>query len=152
MRLRSVLSATLLSIAAFGGCHPGADIPIPRLFGHRAAADVRARTSDTDQAALKRKKQPKATVMRRASCGAGIGSCPPQQCCSVDGTCGDGAGFCSGPDCQFQYGPGCDANAMPAGMSTAGIPRLKLGEFPYGGAGIFDCTVPGTIALTFDDG
>ncbi|KAI9863894.1 MAG: hypothetical protein M1813_003546 [Trichoglossum hirsutum] len=41
---------------------------------------------------------------------------------------------------------------MPAGESTARVPRPKLGGYPYGGAGIFDCTVSGVVSLTFDDG
>lgn len=30
--------------------------------------------------------------------------------------------------------------------------RPKLGDVPYGGAGIYDCVNAGEIALTFDDG
>lgn len=31
-------------------------------------------------------------------------------------------------------------------------PRPQKGNIPYGGAGVRTCTVPGTVALTFDDG
>ncbi|KAF2832867.1 glycoside hydrolase/deacetylase [Ophiobolus disseminans] len=31
-------------------------------------------------------------------------------------------------------------------------PRPQKGNIPYGGPGIYSCTVPGTVALTFDDG
>lgn len=32
------------------------------------------------------------------------------------------------------------------------MPRLVLGTLPYGGVGIRNCTVPGTVVLTYDDG
>jgi len=32
------------------------------------------------------------------------------------------------------------------------VERPKLGDVPYGGAGIYDCVNAGEIALTFDDG
>ncbi|RKF83844.1 putative peptidoglycan-N-acetylglucosamine deacetylase, partial [Golovinomyces cichoracearum] len=38
------------------------------------------------------------------------------------------------------------------GASTADVPRPLVGSVPYGGAGIFDCVTPGTVAFTFDDG
>ena len=57
--------------------------------------------------------------------------------------CGTGTEYCAAPDCQFRYGPGCDANQVPAGVSTASVPRPALGSVPYGGAGIYDCAVPG---------
>lgn len=41
---------------------------------------------------------------------------------------------------------------MPAGMSTSSVDRTKVGNVPYGGAGIYSCANPGTVALTFDDG
>ncbi|KAK5167276.1 hypothetical protein LTR04_007397 [Oleoguttula sp. CCFEE 6159] len=46
----------------------------------------------------------------------------------------------------------CDDNTVPPGTSTSTIARPLLGSVPYGGAGIYDCTVPGTIAITYDDG
>jgi hypothetical protein len=60
--------------------------------------------------------------------------------------------YCQAPDCQFRYGPGCDANQVPSGGSTRNIARPKLGDQPYGGEGIYDCTEPNTIAITYDDG
>lgn len=56
------------------------------------------------------------------------------------------------PDCQFEYGPGCDANKVPAGGSTRGTSRGQLGNQPYGGAGIYNCKIAGDIAITYDDG
>jgi hypothetical protein len=45
---------------------------------------------------------------KRQACGAGIGSCPAAQCCSIGGQCGTGHGYCDGPNCQVTYGPACD--------------------------------------------
>jgi hypothetical protein len=69
--------------------------------------------------------------------------------------CGKTEDYCAGPDCQFQYGPACDANKVPAGPSTSNIARPHIGNIPYGGintAGVQDCTEPGVIAFSFDDG
>lgn len=41
---------------------------------------------------------------------------------------------------------------LPEGPSTENIPRPKLSVVPYGPVAIRTCTVPGTVALTFDDG
>lgn len=69
--------------------------------------------------------------------------------------CGTTSDYCAAPDCQFQYGPACDANTVPKGASTSTIARPVLGSVAYGGintGGIQDCTVNGMMALTFDDG
>jgi hypothetical protein len=63
-----------------------------------------------------------------------------------------GIDYCRAPDCQFNYGPACDANAIPSGTNTSSIPRTKIGDVLYGSAGIYDCAVAGDMALTFDDG
>jgi hypothetical protein len=152
MQLLAILSTTLVSLTTIGKCHSEADIPAPKLFGRHAAADVRARISNSGGVTAERGGEPEATVMRRASCGPNQGSCPAGQCCSAEGVCGIGRSFCSGPDCQFQYGPACDANTTPGGSSTEMVPRPKLGKYLYGGAGIYDCNIPNTISLTYDDG
>lgn len=102
-------------------------------------------------------------------CGAGKGSCGSTECCSAAGFCGTGSGqfvacpflyyntdmledFCKAPDCQFNFGPACDANAIPAGTNTSSIARTKVGNVLYGSAGIYDCSTKGDMALTFDDG
>jgi len=41
---------------------------------------------------------------------------------------------------------------MPEGEDTSGVPRPKLGNVLYGGAGIYNCVKKGDIAITFDDG
>ncbi|KAG9238618.1 carbohydrate esterase family 4 protein [Amylocarpus encephaloides] len=85
-------------------------------------------------------------------CGPGKGSCGATECCSLAGFCGNGPDFCRAPDCQFNFGPACDANAIPAGTNTSTIPRTKLGSVLYGSSGIYDCSFAGDVALTFDDG
>jgi Polysaccharide deacetylase len=60
--------------------------------------------------------------------------------------------YCAAPNCQFNYGPACDANKIPAGTNTSSIPRTQLGSVLYGSEGIYDCVNPGDMALTFDDG
>lgn len=65
--------------------------------------------------------------------------------------CGTGSQSCSGPDCQFLYGPACDANKIPGGASTSGISRSQFGSVSYG-TRINNCANPNVIALTFDDG
>jgi peptidoglycan/xylan/chitin deacetylase (PgdA/CDA1 family) len=52
--------------------------------------------------------------------------------------------------CQEGFGS-CQADAVPAGTNLSGNARPLLGDVPYG-EDIYDCTVPGVIALTFDDG
>jgi hypothetical protein len=65
---------------------------------------------------------------------------------------GQGQDYCQAPDSLFDYGPAADANKLPAGGSTRNIARPKVGNVPYGGEGIYACTTPGTIAMTYDDG
>ncbi|CAG8978235.1 hypothetical protein HYALB_00010726 [Hymenoscyphus albidus] len=95
---------------------------------------------------------PPPTTPSGGECGPGKGSCGPTECCSGAGFCGTGLDFCQAPDCQFNFGPACDANALPTGTNTSSIPRPKAGNVLYGSAGIYDCTETGTMALTFDDG
>ncbi|PMD55874.1 carbohydrate esterase family 4 protein [Hyaloscypha bicolor E] len=85
-------------------------------------------------------------------CGPGQGTCASNECCSLAGFCGTTEDYCAAPDCQFTYGPACDANKIPAGTNTSSIPRTQLGSVLYGSDGIYDCVNPGDMALTFDDG
>lgn len=72
-------------------------------------------------------------------------------CCSVNGWCGDTADHC-GTGCQAAYGKcGGGTTSTPGGGSTSGTARPKLGSIPYA-SDIGSCNVPGTVALTFDDG
>lgn len=83
--------------------------------------------------------------------------------------CGKGIYYCSAPDCQINYGSGCDGvcalqllsprawltspqNQKPWGLDTSQVARPKVGNVLYGGAGVYNCKKVGDIALTFDDG
>lgn len=66
--------------------------------------------------------------------------------------CGLGIDYCEAPDCQLDYGPGCDGNSKPSGVDTSSIARPRVGNVEYGGVGIYDCVNEGDIAMTFDDG
>ncbi|KAL6883167.1 carbohydrate esterase family 4 protein [Trichoderma longibrachiatum] len=91
-------------------------------------------------------------VTEDGRCGATFGTrCWSDECCSAEGWCGSGFLYCSAPACQYEYGPACDANAQPDGEDTEEWPRPQFGDVPYGKA-IYHCQVPGTVALTFDDG
>ncbi|KAJ6031558.1 hypothetical protein N7540_002290 [Penicillium herquei] len=79
-------------------------------------------------------------------------SCTKDFCCSQDGHCGKTRHYCDAPQCQFRYGPACDANEVPNGTTTLNTPRPHFGNLAYGGVGYHNCTAPGTVALTFDDG
>lgn len=88
------------------------------------------------------------------NCGAAAGGsvCADGQCCSEYGWCGTGSEYCAAPGCQQDYsGVACDAAITPPGESTKSIPRPHFGSIPYGSI-ITDCTIPGKMALTFDDG
>ncbi|KAI2789459.1 Chitin deacetylase [Penicillium oxalicum] len=103
-------------------------------------------------------------------CGPDYGSCPSGTCCSSAGRssfprelksgshrrfgtgfCGTTVAHCRSPDCMIDYGR-CDAHKSPTGPPTKDVLRPHLGRVPYSPQEIRSCTVPGTIALTFDDG
>lgn len=67
------------------------------------------------------------------------------------GYCGTSKAHCRSPDCQIDFGH-CDASTLPEGPPTDVISRPHIGSVPYGPNVIRSCTVPGTLALTFDDG
>jgi len=87
-------------------------------------------------------------------CGAqgGGASCAAGYCCSTEGWCGNTSDYCAAPDCQIDFGPGCDALKTPYGASTAKDSRRQLGNIQYGGVGIRECLKPKTVAITYDDG
>ena len=68
------------------------------------------------------------------------------------GYCGTTKEHCAAPDCQINFGPGCDANKTPYGASTKDDARPQLGSIEYGGWGIRECLKPKTVAITYDDG
>jgi peptidoglycan/xylan/chitin deacetylase (PgdA/CDA1 family) len=78
-------------------------------------------------------------------CGADQGKCPGNLCCSQWGWCDVGPEYC-GAGCQEDYGRCGEDDGGDGGGGGGG-----------GGGGspakvITKCTVPGTIAITFDDG
>ncbi|KAM5353907.1 hypothetical protein ACJ41O_000557 [Fusarium nematophilum] len=103
------------------------------------------RPEDTSIRSLKHEK--------RAPCGRDTGPCPSGQCCSEAGRCGTSKDYCTSPQCQIPYSNGnCDSSKKPSGETTANIPRQQLsGNVPYN-VYITNCSEPGTVALTFDDG
>ncbi|KAJ9667504.1 hypothetical protein H2201_002373 [Coniosporium apollinis] len=130
---------------------------MPQIFGRRTVAELKSRNimgsvhaegSFEKRAGLEARQGGNA----EGRCGANIGTCAAGYCCSSAGWCGQGKDYCAAPDCQFLYGPGCDANTVPAGTNTSTVARTLSGNVPYGGAGVFDCVVPGTVAITYDDG
>lgn len=138
--------------------------PGPKIFGRRTVAELKARSvfgnnyaravgPELDHAhpAVKREEKEK-RQNTDGQCGAGFGSCAAGVCCSPGGWCGTTVDYCYSPGCQYQYGPGCPENQTPAGTNTSTVARPALGLVAYGGAGIYDCVTPGTVALTFDDG
>ncbi|KAF9893295.1 hypothetical protein FE257_011725 [Aspergillus nanangensis] len=84
-------------------------------------------------------------------CGPGVGSCSSGNCCSAVGYCGKTGSHCDASVCQAAYGH-CEAAGTPQGPPTDKIDRPTLGNLPYAPRSIRSCNVPGTIALTFDDG
>ncbi|KAJ5184236.1 Glycoside hydrolase/deacetylase beta/alpha-barrel [Penicillium capsulatum] len=84
-------------------------------------------------------------------CGSKWGTCPSGTCCSSAGFCGTTKAHCRSPDCQIDFG-NCDSHATPKGPPTKNILRPHIGKIPYGPQEIRSCVVPGTVALTFDDG
>ncbi|KAI1915177.1 hypothetical protein LOZ61_001853 [Ophidiomyces ophidiicola] len=88
----------------------------------------------------------------RNLCGPDHGPCERGFCCSLHGYCGHGPDYCQAPDCLFDFGSGCDALKWPQGADTSTVPRPHVGEIPYSFVPIYQCVVPNTIALTFDDG
>lgn len=68
------------------------------------------------------------------------------------GYCGNSRPYCQAPDCLIDYGSGCDALTTPAGESTLNVARDRIGQIPYAYEPIFNCKVPKTVALTYDDG
>jgi hypothetical protein len=119
----------------------------PRLFGLAEGSDFElGRTFASIPNVLKRSSPETRQLERRQElneqlCGPNIGSCAAGLCCSADGICDDSRDSCAAPDCKFQYGPACDANAIPAGASTSTVRRPQFGNIPYGGDGIFNCKV-----------
>lgn len=152
----STALAIVAAVAPLANAHGS---PMPKIVGlnprdlkaRSLLANLGARFTEVHEFA-KEAKPLKARQDDDRQCGAGIGSCAAGQCCSQSGYCGNDDDYCYAPGCNYQYGPGCPDNAIPAGTNTSSIARTKLGSVQYGGDGIYNCITPGTIALTYDDG
>lgn len=69
------------------------------------------------------------------------------------GYCGLAPFDCAAPDCKLDYGGGCDALVTrPFGSDTSKDKRPPKGDVPYAPQIIRSCSVPNTVALTYDDG
>jgi hypothetical protein len=138
--LASLLSILPILITAHGGI-PGA----PKLFGRQFLAGLSSRSALTSksepQRVIPREPQRVAGRQSTTACGPEVGACAAGLCCSASGYCGTGKEFCAAPDCQFNYGPACDANASPPGASTESVSRAHLGSVLYGDIGVYDCVV-----------
>lgn len=155
MRFSEVLAASVVVpiVAAHAGIQ-GA----PKLFG--LPSDVRIRNPSPRAARAAAAAQGPHQLLARQGgdannrCGPSFGNaiCAQGYCCSGAGYCGNTPEHCNAPDCLFNYGPGCDANKTPGGASTRNDARPQKGNVQYGGAGIYNCLKPGTVAITYDDG
>lgn len=162
MHFPTILTAAAVAFPSVITAHGEAG---PKIFGRRTVAELKARNvfgnnharavgPEADHAsppAVKRKENEK-RQNTDGQCGAGFGSCAAGICCSQAGWCGTTVDYCYSPGCQYQYGPGCPENQTPAGTNTSSVARTALGSIAYGGAGIYDCVTPGTVAITYDDG
>lgn len=158
MRFSDVFAASLVAplVAAHGGI-PGA----PKIFGlvpkdvamlksRNLVGGHRARNSHSHSSHRLAARQ--GGLNGRCGPPGNGASCAEGYCCSAAGYCGTTSDYCAAPDGLFEYGPANDANAVPTGGSTRSIPRPVLGDQYYGGEGIYSCVVPGTVAITYDDG
>ncbi|KAF2133236.1 carbohydrate esterase family 4 protein [Dothidotthia symphoricarpi CBS 119687] len=151
----STALAAIAAVAPLVSAHGNS--PLPRIIGlnpkdlkaRSILSNLGARISEVHEIHEERN----AVNKRQATeCGAGIGSCDAGYCCSPEGYCGTTGDYCYSPGCNYQYGPGCPENITPSGTNTSTIARTKVGSVEYGGAGIYNCVTPGTVALTYDDG
>ncbi|KAK7193611.1 hypothetical protein DPSP01_000163 [Paraphaeosphaeria sporulosa] len=157
MRLSEALIASSLA-APFVSAHGSRGIP--KIWGmgpdvkREAFGPVAPRHASSGSLMAKSfpKRQDNNNIDGQCGAGAGGATCAPGYCCSPSGWCGNTPEYCNAPDCQINYGPGCDANKVPNGDDTRTVARPKLGNVDYGNGGLYSCTEPGTVAITYDDG
>ncbi|KAI8943583.1 hypothetical protein NX059_012514 [Plenodomus lindquistii] len=162
MRLSDIFTASLVVplIAAHGDGHFHAApkvIGLPRsdiggLKNRNPMAGHGARVVRPHQESKLVARQAGGDAEGRCGKDFGCATCNPGYCCSTAGYCGNTSEFCQAPDCNFEFGPACDANTVPEGGSTRDTPRTQLGAQTYGGEGIYSCIEPNTVAITYDDG
>ncbi|KAF2191086.1 carbohydrate esterase family 4 protein [Zopfia rhizophila CBS 207.26] len=154
----STALAAAAAVAPLVNAHGGAGIPKivglnPKdLKARDMFANIRARVQGAEIDHVKRGNLAPRQGITDGQCGEGFGSCAEGYCCSGSGWCGQGGDYCYSPGCNYQYGPACPENVTPAGTNTSSVARTALGSVPYGGAGIYNCVNPGTVAITYDDG
>jgi hypothetical protein len=113
--------------------------------------DTSAHCSNGCQAEFGRCAEDATRYPRPAECGPAHNGarCEGGECCSTSGYCGTGEKYCRSPDCLRDFGA-CDATLLtPAGENTTGVDRGDLGSSVDYGTGVYHCTKPGTVALTF---
>ncbi|KAI0448120.1 carbohydrate esterase family 4 protein [Xylaria telfairii] len=158
MRLLSTVSLALCAGQTIAHADLGGHYPVPRLAGARKFLkefqgerkwEQPIRSEHRQTGGLRERGEIEERQNTNGRCGSRYGSCATGYCCSFEG---QGADYCESPDCQLNYGSGCDGNQKPKGVDTSTIARPKIGNVKYGGVGIYDCVNDGDIALTFDDG
>ncbi|KAH0565378.1 hypothetical protein GP486_001227 [Trichoglossum hirsutum] len=170
-----VLPLLLSALSAVAAAHPGGIPGAPKLVGGRGLAmDLRARAILAGPAVREKRPSAEQELKSRQIGGSGLAlldtvvlpqdgavtlRCVLNLYCTANGLVSNSIqkDYCAAPDCQYDYGPGCDTNIPPPGASTSTIARPHIGSIPYGGGGvqfggIYDCLQNGAIALTFDDG
>lgn len=85
-----------------------------------------------------------------AQCGSAYGRCPNNLCCSQWGWCGSSSAYC-GQGCQPLYGR-CSVTTTTTTTRTTTTTTTTSTTATPRGTPIFSCSVPGTMAITFDDG
>jgi hypothetical protein len=75
-------------------------------------------------------------------------NCGTQFCCSQFGFCGTTTDHC-GTGCQSAFGK-CGTGPAPTSTSSVTAPTSTPGAAPA--VDITTCTVPSSVAITFDDG
>ncbi|KAI1861368.1 uncharacterized protein JN550_010898 [Neoarthrinium moseri] len=163
---------TLALFAGLSAAHAdpnGPEHAVPKIFGGRKfLSELRGRKAWESRTQALRQRQVLEDVgyvdqrdnaspndandNKSGRCGGTRGACAAGYCCSAEGWCGLGTDYCEAPDCQLNYGPGCDGNQKPDGVDTSSIVRTRFGKVQYGGVGVYDCVNKGDIAITFDDG
>lgn len=158
MYFSTALTAAVAALPAIVAAHGDGG---PQIFGRRTVQELRARNvfgaRPLGPRGVEVDHHPKHAAEEKrqntdGQCGAAYGSCAAGVCCSPAGWCGTTSDYCYSPGCNYEYGPGCPENQTPAGTNTSTVARDLVGSVAYGGVGIYDCTVPGTVAITYDDG
>ncbi|RHZ82798.1 hypothetical protein Glove_103g226 [Diversispora epigaea] len=102
-----------------------------------------------------------------AQCGNGLPKCPNNLCCSQWGWCGSTSAYC-GTGCQPLYGrctgittttlktttttPKSTTTTPKTTTTTSKTTTTNSATPKPSGRPIYSCSVPGTMAITFDDG